>query len=128
METQPPKDLAALRRITMQLKAEVARLGAIINDWKTGRLNPLVAGGGRRGDSDPQAGARPHHVVIDAPGAATVEVGLPGGKSEFHHMCHMCRQRFRSSVRRPKQCRHCGSHRWGDGMTVRYRRRINPTD
>jgi len=66
-------------------------------------------------------------AVIKIPDVTTVELQLPNEGSRFYHKCYMCKERFPSSLRQPKQCPRCGSHRWMDGTAKWDRRKTRPT-
>ena len=117
MEPQPPHDFAALLRMMAELQAEVARLSAALAELTNLNMSPTIMGVKNICEYKTQSEAQMQQAVIEVPDITTVELRMPGEKSQFYHKCFMCKERFPSSFRRPKQCPRCGTHRWMDGMT-----------
>lgn len=128
MEAQHPEDFRILRNAFMKLNAEVARISTVVAGLKADRASPVVSLADRQCGPDRQLDVPTQQTVIEVPDITTVEVRLPGGTSRFFHKCFMCKERFQSSVRRPKQCPRCGSHRWPDGRTKWDRRKDDPME
>lgn len=128
METQPPEDLSALFRMIAELQAEVARLSAAMVELTKSNMTSTIVGVNHKCDHKTQLEAEMQQTVIEVPDITTVELRLPGAKSHFYHKCYMCKERFPSSFREPKQCPRCGTHRWVDGTTKWDRKKVRPVN
>ena len=117
MDAQRPEDFRILRDVLMKLNAEVARMITAIAGLKADGARPVVPLGYRQCRPGGQLDVPIQRTVIEVPNITTVEIRLPGEASRFLHKCHMCKEGFESSLRRPKQCPSCGSHRRPDGRT-----------
>ena len=136
METQPPDDHSALYRMMVRLQAEVAHLREALADVDHLRealaeltrstMSPTIASVNNKCGYKTDMEAQMQQAVIDVPDITTVELRLPGAKSQFYHKCFMCKERFPSSFREPKQCPRCGTHRWQDGLTKWDRKKARP--
>ena len=126
MDTQPPEEFSALLRMMAELQAELARLREEVTELTKREFTPTFVGVNNKCDYKTQFGARMQQAVIEVPDITTVELRLPDAESHFYHKCYMCKERFPSSLRQPKQCPRCGSHRWVDGTTKWDRRKAPP--
>lgn len=126
MEPPPPEDLAALLRMMSQLQAEVARLSTRLDELTESNMSPTVVDVNNNCGYKTDMEAQLQQAVIEAPDVTTVELRLPDQEPQFFHKCFMCKERFPSSFRWPKQCPRCGTHRWVDGLTKWDRKKIRP--
>ncbi len=123
METRPPEDFSALLRMMGELQAEMARMRAELAELTKAEFTPTFVSVNNKCVPNTQFEAQMQEAVIEVPDITTVELRLPDEKSHFYHKCYMCKERFPSSLREPKQCPRCGSHRWVDGTTKWDRRK-----
>lgn len=128
METQPPEDFSALFRMITELQAQVTRLSDAMVELTKSNMTPTFIGVNNNCVHKTRPETQMQETVIDVPDITTVELRLPGAKSHFYHKCYMCKERFPSSFREPKQCPRCGTHRWVDGTTKWDRKKARPVN
>ena len=128
MDMQPPEDFDDLLRMIRDLQAEVLRLNARVTELTEANMAPTFVGVNKTCLTQPQLEAQMQQAIIEVPDITTVELRMPGNKSHFYHKCYMCKERFPSSFREPKQCPRCGTHRWVDGLTKWDRKKPRPVE
>lgn len=128
MDAQPPEDFSALLRMMAELQAEMSRMKAELAKLTKQNSTPKFVSVNNECEYKTQFGTQMQQAVIKLPDITTVELLLPNEESHFYHKCYMCKERFPSSLRQPKQCPRCGSHRWIDGTTKWDRRKARATD
>ena len=123
MDTQPPGDFSALLRMMAELQAEISRMRSELAELTKPEFISKFVSVNNNCEYKTRFGPQMQQTVIELPDITTIELRLPNETSHFYHKCFMCKERFPSSLREPKQCPRCGSHRWVDGTTKWDRKR-----